>query len=51
VRGNSDASVHSKPFHVEGAVIVFLEHTEPVLEEGLGCGWVRTEDVVKQSAG
>jgi hypothetical protein len=51
VRENSDASVHSKPLHLEGAVVVFLEHTEPVSEERLGRGGVLTEDVNKQSAG
>jgi hypothetical protein len=50
VRGNSDASVHSKPLHLEGAVVVFLEHTEPVSGERLGSGGVRTEDAVTQSA-
>jgi hypothetical protein len=51
VRENSDASVHSKPLNLEGAVVVFLEQTEPASEERLGRGEVRTEDVVKQSAG
>jgi hypothetical protein len=51
VREDSDASVHSKPLHLEGAVVVFLEHTEPAAEERLERGGVRTEEVVKQSTG
>jgi hypothetical protein len=47
MRESSDASVHSKPLHLEGAVVVFLEHKEPASEERLGRGGVRTEDVVK----
>jgi hypothetical protein len=48
---NSDASVHIKPLHLEGAVVVVLEHTEPASEDRLGRGGAWARDVVKQSAG
>jgi hypothetical protein len=47
MRENSDASVFSKPLHLEGAVVVFLEHTELASEERVGRGGVRTGNVVE----